>query len=135
MPLFDFGRDRGNLEYARASQQVALATCERTIQTAFRGVADALAQRGKIRKQIAAQRSRAEAAQVAARLSEARFRAGIDLFLTALDAQRTTYSARQQLATTRLGQANNLVELYRSPGGGLEEQTGGVEASATNAQA
>jgi multidrug efflux system outer membrane protein len=134
VPLFDFGRNRGNLEYARASQQVAVATYERTIQTAFREVADALAQRGKIGEQIAAQRSRAEAAQVAARLSEARFRAGIDSFLTTLDAQRTAYSARQQLVTTRLTQANNLVELYRSLGGGLEESTGGVEAGAANAQ-
>jgi multidrug efflux system outer membrane protein len=134
VPLFDFGRNRGNLEYARASQQVAVATYERTIQTAFREVADALAQRGKIGEQIAAQQRRAEAAQVAARLSEARFRAGIDSFLTTLDAQRTAYSARQQLVTTRLTQANNLVELYRSLGGGLEELTGGVEGSAANAE-
>ncbi len=132
VPLFDFGRNRGNLEYARASQQVAVATYERTIQTAFREVADALAQRGKIGEQIAAQRSRAEAAQVAARLSEARFRAGVDSFLTTLDAQRTAYSARQQLVTTRLTQANNLVELYRSLGGGLEEVTREGESGAAN---
>jgi NodT family efflux transporter outer membrane factor (OMF) lipoprotein len=119
LPLFDGGRRAGNLDYARASQQVAVASYERAIQTAFREVSDALAQRGTIGEQVAAQRARAEAARVAARLSEARYRAGVDSFLVSLDAQRTAYAAEQQLVTTRLTRASNLVELYRALGGGL----------------
>ena len=56
---------------------------------------------------------------VTSRLSEARYRAGVDSFLVSLDAQRTAYAARQQLVTTRLAQASNLVELDRRLGGGL----------------
>lgn len=123
LPLFDFGRRTGNLEYAKASQKVAVATYEKAIQTAFREVSDALAQRGKIGDQVRAQSGRAQSAQVAAKLSDARFRAGVDSFLTSLDAQRTAYAAEQQLVSTRLAQAGNLVELYRSLGGGLEEGT------------
>lgn len=119
LPIFDGGRNRANLDYAKASQQAAVATYERTIQTAFREVADALAQRGTIVEQVDAQTRRAEAARVAARLSDARYRAGVDSFLNALDAQRTAYAAEQQLATTRLARINNLVELYRALGGGL----------------
>lgn len=119
LPIFDGGRRSGNLQYARASQEVAVSTYERTIQVAFREVADALAQRGRIGEQVNAQSQRANAAQVAARLSDARFRAGVDSFLNTLDAQRTAYAAQQQLVTTRLTQASNLVELYRSLGGGL----------------
>jgi multidrug efflux system outer membrane protein len=119
LPLFDGGRNAGNLDYAKASQQVAVATYEKAIQTAFREVADALAQRGTIGEQVTAQGARANAASVAARLSDARYRAGVDSFLTSLDAQRTAYSAQQQLVTTRLTQANNLIELYRALGGGL----------------
>lgn len=122
LPLFDGGQRAGNLQYARASQQVAVSTYEKTIQTAFREVADALAQRGTIAEQVAAQDARANAAQVAARLSDARYRAGVDSFLVSLDAQRTAYSARQQLVTTRLTRATNLVELYRSLGGGLAQE-------------
>ncbi|MDE0877323.1 MAG: efflux transporter outer membrane subunit [Sphingomonas bacterium] len=120
LPLFDGGRNKGNLDYARASQQAAVATYQKTIQTAFREVADALAQRGTIDEQIAAQTARVNAAQVAAKLSDARYRAGVDSFLTSLDAQRTAYAARQQLVTTRYNRGGNLVELYRSLGGGLE---------------
>jgi multidrug efflux system outer membrane protein len=119
LPLFDGGRNKGNLDYARASQQAAVATYERTIQTAFREVADALAQRGTIDEQVEAQTARADAAQTAARLSDARYRAGVDSFLVALDAQRTAYGAQQQLVTTRLARGSNLVEVYRSLGGGL----------------
>ena len=119
LPLFDGGRRRGNLDYARASQKVAISTYEKAVQTAFREVADALAQRGRIDERVAAQQARADAASVAARLSEARYRAGVDSFLVSLDAQRTAYAAQQQLVTTRLARASNLVELYRSLGGGL----------------
>lgn len=119
LPLFDGGRNAGNLDYARASQQAAVATYDRTIQTAFREVSDALAQRGTIEEQVSSQTARAEAATVAARLSDARYRAGVDSFLVALDAQRTAYAAQQQLVTTRQARASNLVELYRALGGGL----------------
>lgn len=121
LPLFDGGRRRGDLDYARASRDVAVASYERTIQTAFREVADALAQRGRIGEQIEAQTARASAAQTAARLSNARFRAGVDSFLNTLDAQRTAYAAEQQLVATRLTRASNLVVLYRSLGGGVVE--------------
>ena len=120
LPLFDAGRNKGNLDYAKASQKAAVATYEKTIQTAFREVADALAQRGTIDEQVSAQTARANAAQVAAKLSDARYRAGVDSFLVALDAQRTAYGAEQQLVTTRTTRSSNLIELYRALGGGLQ---------------
>lgn len=120
LPLFDMGRRQANVRLSEAAQQAAVASYERAIQTAFREVADALAQRGTIDEQIAAQSARAESALVASRLSEARYRVGVDSFLVALDAQRTAYGAQQQLVSTRLARAANLVELYRSLGGGLK---------------
>jgi multidrug efflux system outer membrane protein len=119
LPLFDAGRNKGNLDYAKASQKAAVATYEKTIQTAFSEVANALAERGTIDEQIAAQSARVNAAQIAAKLSDARYRAGVDSFLTSLDAQRTAYAAQQQLVTTREARSSNLVELYRALGGGL----------------
>jgi len=119
LPLFDGGRLRGNVDVARAQQQAAVSTYEKTVQTAFREVADALAQRGTIDEQIAAQTARVEAANVALKISDARYRTGVTSFLTTLDSQRTAYSAQQLLVTTRLNRESNMVELYRSLGGGL----------------
>jgi multidrug efflux system outer membrane protein len=117
--LFDFGRNKANLRYAEASRDAAVATYEKSVQTAFREVSDALAERGTIDEQLAARQARTDAAAAAAKLSEARYRNGIDSFLTTLDSQRTLYTAQQSLVTTRLARVSNLVELYRALGGGL----------------
>ena len=124
LPIFDSGRRIANVRLAEADRQAALANYERAIQTAFREVADALAQRGTIDEQIAAQTARAESARVAARLADARYRVGVASFLDALDAQRTAYAAQQQLVGTRLAREANLIELYRSLGGGLKDDGG-----------
>jgi multidrug efflux system outer membrane protein len=120
LSIFDFGRKQANLRYYQAGRTAAIASYERALQTAFREVADALATRGTIDEQVAARMARADSASVAARLSDARYRAGVDSFLTTLDAQRTSYSAKQDLLATRLARANNLVQLYRTIGGGLK---------------
>jgi multidrug efflux system outer membrane protein len=117
--IFNAGRSRANVRLAEANQQAAVATYEKTLQTAFREVADALAERGTINEQVSAQTAGAESAQVAARLSNARYRVGVGSFLDYLVNQRTAYTAQQALVTTRLNKELNLVELYRALGGGL----------------
>ncbi|HLZ79905.1 MAG TPA: efflux transporter outer membrane subunit [Sphingomonas sp.] len=119
LTLFDFGRNRAKLRFAEASRDAAVATYEKSVQTAFREVSDALAQRGTIDEQVNARVMKADSAGVAARLSEARYRNGIDGFLTTLVAQRTLYSAEQALVTTRLARETNLVSLYSVLGGGI----------------
>jgi multidrug efflux system outer membrane protein len=119
LPIFDFGKNAANLRYSKASRDLAVAQYEKAIQTAFKEVADALAQRAVIDRQLAAQTSLADNAAVTLRLTELRYRTGVDQFLSVLDAQRTLYSAQQNLVSTRLTEQSNMVELYRSLGGGL----------------
>jgi len=120
LPIFDFGRNAGNLGVAKAQRDAMIAQYEKTVQTAFREVADALARRGTIEDQLAAQRSLAANAEASYRLSEARFRAGVDGFLNTLDSQRSHFAAEQELVDTRLIRETNAVELYRALGGGLK---------------
>lgn len=119
LPLFDFGKNKSNLRYAEATRTAMIAQYEGKVQTAFREVADALARRGTIDGQLAAQTSLRDNASAAYRLSEARFGAGIDPFLTTLDSQRSLYSAEQSLLASRLARESNAIELYRALGGGL----------------
>lgn len=119
LTLFDFGKNQANLRYAEASKQAAVATYEKAVQTAFREISDALALRGTIGEQLSARSGKVKAADSAATLSLARYRNGIDSFLTTLDAQRTLYTAQQSLVTTRLQRETNLVTLYQTLGGGL----------------
>lgn len=120
LPIFDFGKNKGNLAYARATYDAMLATYEKSVQTGFREVADALARRGTMTQQMEAQTSQRDSARAAYTLSDARFRAGVDPFLTTLDSQRALFTAEQSLLATRLTRATNMVELYRAMGGGLK---------------
>ncbi|TWB13974.1 multidrug efflux system outer membrane protein [Nitrospirillum amazonense] len=120
VPIFDNGANQANLDYAKATQQAAVATYEKTIQTAFKEVANALARRGTIAEQLDAQQSTVRAAQTSYDLSQARYKQGADSYLNALDAQRTLYSAQQTLVSVQLTNAGNLVTLYQVLGGGVK---------------
>jgi len=115
--IFQGGAAKADLRQSKADREAAIATYEKAIQTAFREVADALARRGTIDDQLAANRLQVTAAGESARLSEARYKGGIDPFLTSLDAQRTLYTAERTLVAARLAKAANLVTLYRALGG------------------
>jgi len=116
-PIFNAGAGRAGVQASEAQRDAALATYEKSIQTAFREVADALARRGTIDDQLKADTANLTAAQDNYRLSEARYRGGIDNFLANLVAQRSYYTAQRGLVNTRLVEATNLVTLYRTLGG------------------
>jgi multidrug efflux system outer membrane protein len=125
LPIFDGGANRGNLGYARAEDQIAVAQYEKAIQTAFREVADALAQRGTIAERLRAQRSQAAAAAESLHLAKALYARGSDSYLDVLTAQRTFYSAQQSLIAVQLIEAGNVVTLYKVMGGALTDRQGG----------
>lgn len=118
LPIFDGGSNKANLKVAETDRDIAVAQYEKAIQTAFREVADALAQQGTIGEQLAAQQSLVEATEQSHRLSEARYLKGVDSFLSVLDAQRSLYGAQQKLITFRLSRLTNQMTLYKVLGGG-----------------
>lgn len=126
LPIFDAGRNRANLAVSKTQRDIALAQYELAIQSAFREVADALAARGTFDEQLAAQQALVDATGEAYRLSQARYRSGVDSYLAVLDAQRSLYAAQQSLITLRLSRSANLVTLYKVLGGGWQR----VDASA-----
>jgi len=118
VPIFEGGRNKANLQVAEVDRDISVAQYERAIQIAFREVADALAQRGTIDEQVAAQQSLTGATAETYSLSQARYESGIDSYLNVLDAQRSLYAAQQNLITSRLVRLNNMVTLYKVLGGG-----------------
>ena len=118
LPIFDGGSNRAKLTVAEVDRNIALAQYEKAIQSAFREVADSLAQRGTIDEQLAAQQSLADATAQSYRLSQARYERGVDSYLAVLDSQRSLYGAQQNLISTRLVRLINLVTLYKVFGGG-----------------
>ncbi|MGN6620980.1 MAG: efflux transporter outer membrane subunit [Sphingomonas sp.] len=116
-PIFRAGAARAGVAQSKAARDAALATYEKAIQSAFRDVADALARRGTIDAQATADRNNVAHSADNYRLSDARYKGGIDTYLNSLDAQRTLYSAQRTYVSTELTKATNLVNLYTALGG------------------
>ena len=120
MPVFD-ARTWFAYDVTKIDKEIAIAQYEKSIQTAFREVSDALAEKGMISERVAAQQSLVDNLAAAYRLSEARYNKGIDSYLAVLDAQRSLYATQQGLIALRLVRNNNLITLYKTLGGGEEK--------------
>ncbi|MHB0983130.1 MAG: AdeC/AdeK/OprM family multidrug efflux complex outer membrane factor [Thiobacillus sp.] len=120
IPIFEAGRLKASLEVAEVQRDIHVAQYEKAIQSAFREVADALAERATLAEQLDARRRLVEATESGFRLSEARYKGGVDSYLGLLDAQRTLYTAELDLIGVRLADAANRVTLYKVLGGGWQ---------------
>lgn len=122
LPIFDFGRNRGNLTVAQARDNIAILEYERTIQTAFNEVADALAGRRYLAEQVDAQRRNTETLQRVVNLARKRYQEGVVNYIEVLDAERSLFEAEQAFIQTRRAEVQNLVDLYVALGGGTLEE-------------
>lgn len=118
LPLFDAGRTGAAADLAQARRLVAVAQYEKTIQQAFREVADLLAARthlaAQLQARIAAQRTQAQRLS----LAQSRYAAGISSYLEVLDAQRDAFAAEQATVQARRATLAAAVRLYEALGGG-----------------
>jgi multidrug efflux system outer membrane protein len=119
VPIFD-ARTWAAYRVSKAQREIALAQYEKTIQTAFKEVADALAVQGTVNQQLFAQQSLTNAVSETYRLADKRYEKGIDSYLGVLDAQRSLYAAQQGLISVRLAKLVNQVRLYAVLGGGVD---------------
>ncbi|MEI8324859.1 MAG: efflux transporter outer membrane subunit [Betaproteobacteria bacterium] len=117
LPLFDGGRNQAGLDAAKSGRDIAVAQYDKTIQTAFREVADALAGRDTLGEQLRAQAAQADAESARLRLTELRYRNGAAGLLDWLDAQRSQFAIQQALVLTQLAYLQNQVALYKTLGG------------------
>lgn len=119
VPIFDAGRNRSNLALAKAREQEAVAQYEKTIQAAFRDVADALSARDWLDQQTRIARATLASQSERARLVKLRYDTGATPFLEVLDAQRDLLAAQQQLVQTRRALLASRVALFAALGGGV----------------
>jgi multidrug efflux system outer membrane protein len=121
LPIFDGGFNQANLEVSQANRDIAVEQYQRSIQVAFREVADALAGRATYGEQLRAQQAQTAAEQRRSDLAELRFRNGVASFLDVLDAQRALFQTQQATIVVQAAQQQNLVTLYKVLGGGWKD--------------
>lgn len=123
LPIFDAGRNLANLASSKAAEGIAIATYEKTIQTAFREVSDALAGSGTFTEQLRAAQAQANAEAARYRLADLRYQSGVASQLDQLDAQRSLFAARQTVVQSKLEQLQSQVTLYKVLGGGWKDES------------
>lgn len=124
LPIFTGGRNRSNLDLAEIRKESSIARYEKTIQTAFREVADGLMSRASYAEQYGAQERYLTSQRLVLSLAMNRFASGAVSYLEVLDAQRGIFQAEQDLLSIRRDQLNNEIGLFSALGGGLNEASG-----------
>src|SRR5574344_60691 len=117
LPIFKGGENKANLDYANAQQKIALAQYEKTIQSAFKDVSDALIERANISKQLNAQEDLVNTAQKSYEVALNSYKSGLGTYLNVLVAQKTLVDTQRVLVDTKLNERINRVSLYTSLGG------------------
>ncbi len=118
LPIFTGGRNLANLRAAKVDKDIAIAQYEKSIQTGFKEVSDALAGRSTLREQAQAQAAQVQAERRRLELADLRYRNGVASYLDLLDAQRSLFTLEQADVQTRLQQYANQIQLYKALGGG-----------------
>jgi outer membrane protein, multidrug efflux system len=135
VPIFHSGAIRAGVKASEAERDIMIAQYEKTVQTAFKEVSDALAQSASLEQQVQAQTSLVKATGKSYELSTLRYESGVDSYLTKLDSQRSFASSRQNLIAARLSRLSNTLTLYKALGGGWDsEQTQTAEKAAEQKQ-
>jgi multidrug efflux system outer membrane protein len=117
-PIFTAGRLKSTVKLAEAQREDALIQYEKTIQTAFTDVSDALIAHQRVRESRLKQEALVATLQDRTRLAYVRYRGGVDTQLNALDADRDLFQAQLSLAEIRLNELLSVVQLYKALGGG-----------------
>jgi multidrug efflux system outer membrane protein len=123
LPIFTAGRNLANLNAANIGKQIEVANYQKAIQSAFRDVSDSLAARAAVTVQLDAGEALVKAEQRRYELADARFRQGVDSYLTVLSAQQDLYRAQENLIQFQFSRCSSLINLYQALGGGWREMT------------
>jgi outer membrane protein, multidrug efflux system len=120
LSIFNAGRIRNGVHYAQAAKREMIANYQRAIENGFREVSDALIDHQKNMEQRKQEELFVNALEDANRLSELRYKGGLDSYLQVLDAQRNLFQGQLSLARLRRDELVSVVQLYRSLGGGWQ---------------
>jgi multidrug efflux system outer membrane protein len=134
-PIFTGGALRGNLKLAESQNKQALIRYQQTIQRAFGDVSDALIGYQKFHEVRVRQEETVADLRETVRISKVRYSGGTTTYLEVLDGQRSLYSAELTLADARGNEYRSLVQLYKSLGGGWQEDSQAQSTQVASASA
>ncbi len=122
-PIFDGGRLRAQVRADEAVEAERLAVFASVVLNAFREVESALAAEDLLRERELAVGEAAVHAAASLRLSEERYRLGLEGIISVLEAQRRALENESQLLSIRRFRVENRIDLHLALGGGFEAES------------
>jgi multidrug efflux system outer membrane protein len=119
-PIFTAGALKSGVRLSEAQRDSMLVQYQKTIQTAFTEVSNALIAHQRVRESRVQQEALVGALQDRKRLAYARYYGGVDTQLNALDADRDLLQAELDLRQIKLNELLSVVQLYKALGGGWQ---------------
>ncbi len=120
LPLFTGGRLRGNLEFAKAQFEEAVALYQKFVQDAFRDVSDSLIAYKRLRELRAQIEELTAAYRLAADLANTRYEGGVTSYLEVLYNEQELFTSELNLSRTKANELLSVIQLYRALGGGWQ---------------
>ena len=120
LPIFTAGQVRVAVRLSEAQKREMVANYKKATYNGFREVSDALIGYDRTREQRKQQDQLVHALTETSRLSNLRYKGGLDSYLQVLDAERNLFSGRLTLARLRLQELQSFLQLYRALGGGWQ---------------
>lgn len=120
--IFDHGKRRREVDFARALHEELTENYVRVVHGAIREVEDSLNALRANDEQLAARREAAAAARQAWLRSQKLYAAGVSDYATLLDVERTNQRDATDLHVTRASRHRALVSLFQALGGGVSIQ-------------
>lgn len=120
LPIFNAGQIRAGVRLTEAQQREALLSYREAVFTGLRDASDALIANDRTREQVNQQALLVKALDESTRLSQLRYKGGLDSFLQVLDAERNLFQGQLVLAQLRMLELQSVVRLYQVLGGGWQ---------------
>jgi multidrug efflux system outer membrane protein len=119
-PIFQAGRLRAEVEASNARERQALAQYQKTVQSAFGEVREALVAQSRTREVYAAETDRVNALRETLRLARIRFDNGLSSQLEVVDAERNLLQAELSRVDALRAQRAAVADVVRALGGGWQ---------------
>jgi outer membrane protein, multidrug efflux system len=121
-PIFQGGQLKANQDAAFARMDQSTAVWRQSVLQALREVSDAAVSYKKFGEVRVQNEVGAKSTANAARLAMLRYEGGVSSYLEVLDAQRRQFDSQNALVESRRDELVSVVLLYKSLGGGWQEQ-------------
>jgi multidrug efflux system outer membrane protein len=121
-PLLDSQRNLYELDLADAQKRQALLQYQKSVQSAFQEVSDALIARAQYAEVQIQEQTWVTAQRTANAIALARYRVGYASYFNVIDSDRDLFTAELSLSAAHLNTLLAVVQLYRALGGGWQTE-------------